>query len=234
MRLDKYLSNYNNLSRTQAKELIKKRVVTVNGVVAKLFDMSVSENDSIFVGEKEIIAEQFVYIMMNKPAGVVCSTSAKDGKNVIDILPEELLRKNLFPAGRLDKDTEGFLIITDDGKFAHDFLSPKKHVDKVYFARLEKPFEESYVEAFESGIVIDGNEKCKPAKILPLEKPNEVLITISEGKFHQIKRMAHSVGNEIIYLKRTKIGNLDLDQNLASGESRKMLHKEVLSVYNGI
>ena len=231
-RLDKYLSGQLNISRSDAKELIKKRLVTVNGAVAKLYDMKIDTACDKVVSEgKEITYRRHLYIMMNKPQGVVCSTRDGESKTVLELLPPELRREGLFPAGRLDKDTEGFVFITDDGVLAHNILSPKKHVSKVYFARLEKEAEDSYAEAFEKGLEIDGGDVCLPAKIEILEDRHEVYITIKEGMYHQIKRMAEAVGNKIVYLKRIKIGGTELDENLPLGACREMLHKEIENIY---
>ena len=231
-RLDKFLSGQLNISRNDAKELIKKRLVTVNGAIAKLYDMKIDTACDKVVSEGvEIIYRKHLYIMMNKPQGVVCSTRDGESKTVLELLPPELCREGLFPAGRLDKDTEGFVFITDDGVLAHNILSPKKHVSKVYFARLEKPAEESYIEAFANGLEIDGGDVCLPAKIEILEDPHEVYITIKEGMYHQIKRMAEALGNKIVYLRRIKIGGVTLDENLALGQCREMLHKEIENIY---
>ena len=164
-RLDKFLSNQMNISRNDAKELIKKRLVTVNDGTAKLFDMKIDpERDSVSAEGKEIKYREHIYIMLNKPADVVCATRDKLSETVLELIPEELRREGLFPAGRLDKDTVGFVLITDDGGFAHDILSPKKHVDKKYFAVLEKNITEHDIELLKSGITIDGGENVSPRK----------------------------------------------------------------------
>jgi 16S rRNA pseudouridine516 synthase len=231
-RLDKFLSVQLNISRNDAKELIKKRLVTVNGSIGKLYDMKIDpENDKVTANGKDVIYRKYIYIMMNKPQGVVCSTRDGVSKTVLELVPPELRRNGLFPAGRLDKDTEGFVFITDDGVLAHNILSPKHHVEKVYFARFEKEAEDSYVSIFESGMEIDGGDKCKSAKIEILEDRHEAYITISEGMYHQIKRMAEAVGNKIVYLKRLSIGGVELDKNLDLGECREMLHKEIENIY---
>ncbi len=230
-RLDKFIANQMGVSREDAKEFIKRRVVTVNGETAKLFDMKIdTENDKVIVDGNEVCYREHIYIMLNKPQGVVCATKDRDFKTVIDLVPEGLKRKDLFPAGRLDVDTEGFVLITDDGKLAHDMLSPKKHVPKVYFARLEHEADESYIEKFENGMKIDGGDVCLPAKIEILDKRDEVLITLNEGMFHQVKRMIHYCENEVVYLKRIKIGGIDLDENLGLGECREILHKEIVKI----
>lgn len=232
MRLDRFLSNQMNISRADAKELIKKRVVTVNGETAKLFDMKINpEADCVTADDRNVVYRKHIYIMLNKPEGVVCATRDRLTETVLELIPEELRRDGLFPAGRLDKDTEGFVLITDDGVFAHEILSPKKHVDKRYFAVLEKPARESDVELFASGMKIDGGDVCLPAKLEITENANEVFITLHEGMYHQIKRMATAAGNKILYLKRISMGGLELDKNLAPGECREIMHKEVKKIY---
>ncbi len=199
--------------------------------MAKSADMKIEpESDKVSVNGKDILYKKYLYIMLNKPSGYVCSTDDGASPTVIDLLPDNLKRRGLFPAGRLDKDTEGFVLITDDGAFAHDILSPEKHVAKKYFCRLEKKAEKSYENAFKSGITLSSGEVCKPAFIEFCDDENSVYLTIYEGKFHQIKRMFETLGNRIIYLKRVKIGGLFLDENLALGECREILHKELLKI----
>lgn len=230
-RLDKFLSAQLGITRSEAKELIKRRVVTVGGTVAKLFDMKLDpEKDTVCSEGKEVTYRKHIYIMMNKPQGVVCSTKDGESKTVLELLPDSIRREGLFPAGRLDKDTEGFVFITDDGVLAHNILSPKHHVDKTYFAKLESPAAEEDIKAFEEGLAIDGGDVCKPAKLEILTDPHEVLITISEGMYHQIKRMAQARNNKVLYLKRISIGGVKLDESLALGEWREMLHKEIENI----
>ncbi|MGN1137559.1 MAG: pseudouridine synthase [Oscillospiraceae bacterium] len=230
-RLDKFLSTQLGITRSEAKELIKRRVVTVGGTIAKLFDMKIDpERDVVCSEGKEVAYRKHIYIMMNKPQGVVCSTRDGESQTVLELLPDSIRREGLFPAGRLDKDTEGFVFITDDGVLAHNILSPKRHVDKTYFARLEKPADEADVKAFESGMEIDGGDVCLPARLEILADAHEVLITIREGMYHQIKRMAQARNNKVLYLKRLSIGNVKLDESLAPGEWREMLHKEIENI----
>lgn len=230
-RLDKFLSAQLGITRSEAKELIKRRVVTVGGAVAKLFDMKIDpEKDTVCSEGKEVTYRKHIYIMMNKPQGVVCSTKDGESKTVLELLPDSIRREGLFPAGRLDKDTEGFVFITDDGVLAHNILSPKHHVDKTYFAKLESPATEDDIKAFEEGLAIDGGDVCQPAKLEILADPHEVLITIREGMYHQIKRMAQARNNKVLYLKRISIGGVKLDENLALGEWREMLHKETENI----
>lgn len=228
-RLDKFLSNQLNISRANAKELIKKRLVTVNGDTAKLFDMKIDpERDAVSSEGKAVTYREHIYIMLNKPAGVVCATRDRLSETVLELIPEELRREGLFPAGRLDKDTVGFVFITDDGGFAHDILSPKKHVDKKYFVILEKNITENDIELLKSGITIETGEKCLPAEAVTAGKQNEIFLTLREGKYHQVKRMAEALGNRVLYLKRVSIGGLALDENLREGECREITKEELM------
>lgn len=228
MRLDKFLSGQLAVSRADAKELIKKRLVTVNGETAKLYDMKIDPAaDAVCSEGVRLIYRKYVYIMLNKPAGVICATRDRLSDTVLELIPAEIRRKDLFPAGRLDKDTEGFVLITDDGEFAHNMLSPKKHVDKRYFAVMENPVSKEDAELFASGITIDGGEKCLPAELEFTANPKEVYITLREGKYHQIKRMAEAVGNKIVFLKRISIGGLALDEALKKGECREIAPEEL-------
>lgn len=228
-RLDKFLSNQLNISRNDAKELIKKRFVTVNGDAAKLFDMKIDpERDAVSSEGKAVTYREHIYIMLNKPAGVVCATRDRLSETVLELIPEELRREGLFPAGRLDKDTVGFVLITDDGGFAHDILSPKKHVDKKYFVILEKNITENDIELLKSGITIETGEKCLPAEAVTAGKQNEIFLTLREGKYHQVKRMAEALGNRVLYLKRVSIGGLALDENIREGECREITKEELM------
>jgi len=226
-RLDKIISDKLNITRSAAKALIKKGEVEVNSTPALSPEQKCSEEDEITVSGKRLSAEKFVYIMMNKPKGVVCASEGERERNVIDILPEDMRVKNLFPAGRLDKDTVGFVLITNDGEFAHSILSPKKHVDKTYVALLDKPLDSGVIMDFESGMTL-GEEKLLPAK-LTAENEEKTLakIVIKQGIFHQIKRMFKKHGFEVLELKRIKIGSLALDENLKEGESRYITKEEL-------
>ena len=219
LRLDKFLSGQLGISRADAKELIKKRFVTVNGGTAKLCDMKINpERDAVCCEGNALTYREHIYIMLNRD---------RLSETVLELIPREIRRKNLFPAGRLDKDTEGFVLITDDGEFAHAILSPKRHVDKRYFAVLENPACEEDVKLFALGMTIDGGEKCLPAKLELTENPKEVFITLREGKYHQIKRMAEASGNRIVYLRRVSIGGLELDKRLKAGECREISPDEL-------
>lgn len=228
MRLDKFISEQASVTRSEAKQLLKKGQVTVNGVTVKSADVQISpETDSIFVSGKEISYRKFIYIMLNKPSGVICATRDELSETVLELIPTELRRKGLFPAGRLDKDTEGFVFITDDGALAHKMLSPRSHVEKEYVVTLESPYREEYVEMFSDGITIDGGEKCLPAVIVPTDDKYVVRLILHEGKYHQVKRMMKAVGNSVVRLKRVRMGGIILDESLAEGSCREIIAEEI-------
>ena len=232
MRIDKFAAEQTGISRSDAKELIKRRKITVNGAPVASADMHVDpEKDEIIIGGKPILYRQYMYIMLNKPAGVVCATRDELSETVLELIPPELRRKGLFPAGRLDKDTEGFVFITDDGALAHKMLSPRSHVEKEYEVTLERPAEESYKELFASGMTIDGGEKCMPAQLFFTDDDHMVRLILHEGKFHQVKRMMEAAGNKVTFLRRTRIGGIELDPTLPLGGCREILNKETLKLY---
>ncbi len=229
-RIDKIISSSLSITRSEARDAVKHGRVCVNGKNVKSpAEKADAQKDKITVDNNEIVFCEFVYIMMNKPKGVISSTDGKktNEKTVIDILPENMKRRNLFPAGRLDKNTTGFILITDDGKFAHDILSPKKHISKTYIAELDKPFDSEVETAFSKGVVI-GEDVCLPAL---LESVNDsrttARVTISQGMYHQIKRMFSVFGIEVVELKRIKMGKLELDENLLPGECRYLSKEEL-------
>ncbi|MDE6594206.1 MAG: rRNA pseudouridine synthase [Oscillospiraceae bacterium] len=228
MRLDKFTASQKNISRKEAGELIRRGRVTVGGIAVKKPDMQIDpESDEIALDGMHILYRKNMYIMLNKPAGVICATRDELSRTVTELIPPELYRKGLFPAGRLDKDTEGFVFITDDGETAHRITSPAGHVEKEYIAALESPAKEIYPRLFAEGLVIDGGEKCLPAKLILTEDDRVVRIILREGKYHQVKRMAEAVGNKVASLKRVRIGGLWLDEGLALGECREILHNEI-------
>lgn len=232
MRIDKFAAEQANITRTEAKCLIKRGLITVNGKAASSADMKIDPlSDEVYVNGKRILYRQYLYIMLNKPAGVVCATRDGLSSTVLELLPPELRRKGLFPAGRLDKDTEGFVFITDDGALAHKMLSPKSHVEKEYIVTLERPAEERYKELFAAGMTIDGGEKCLPAEIIFTDNENTVRLILCEGKFHQVKRMMEAVGNRVTHLRRVRIGGIVLDEDLPLGGCREILHKEISDIY---
>ena len=219
-RLDKLLSRELNITRNEAKALIKKGSVTVNGAEAASGDIKCAATDCITAGGKEIGGSRYVYIMMNKPSGVISATDDKTEKTVLDLLPQDMRRKGLFPAGRLDKDTTGFILITDDGGFAHSILSPKKHIDKTYLARLDKPFTAEVKADFESGMMLGGKRLQRAELNAAGEDYTLAEVILREGIYHQIKRMFKKHGITVTELKRTALGALVLDENLAEGECK--------------
>ena len=229
MRIDKFISSQRtDLSRSDVKRLIKEKRVTADGVIVTSPDTKIVESAVVCVDNSPITFKKFIYLMLNKPQGYVCST--RDGKTptVLELVPPELKRKGLFPAGRLDKDTEGFVLITDDGQLAHDMLSPAKHVPKTYYVRLEQPYDPKYEIVFKEGVTIDGGERCRPADVLPDENdPFGCTLVIHEGKFHQVKRMFKAVENKVVYLRRIQLGGLPLDPKLPLGECLEIMHKDV-------
>ena len=226
-RLDKLLSEKLNISRSDAKKLIKKGEVEVNSLSAASPELKVGEEDEITVSGKRISSSEFVYIMMNKPKGVICASEDKSDKTVLDLLPEDIKVKNLFPAGRLDKDTTGFVLITNDGEFSHNILSPKKHVSKTYLALLDKPLDKGVIMDFEKGMSL-GEEKLLSALVSARnDEKTLVKVVIKQGIYHQIKRMFKKHGITVLELKRIKIGNLALDEALSEGESRYITEEEL-------
>ncbi|WP_317855623.1 pseudouridine synthase [Chakrabartyella piscis] len=237
IRLDKYLSDMGVCTRSEARDQIKKGYATVNGDKIRKADVKINpEADEVTYRGRVLNYQQFVYYMLNKPAGVVSATEDKKDKTVLELLPKPFPR-DVFPVGRLDKDTEGLLLITNDGDLAHNLLSPKKHVDKTYFAKVDGILTEEDVNLFKKGVDIGEKNLTLPAtlEILSVDDVEEYStchITISEGKFHQIKRMCLAVGKEVMYLKRLSMGSLQLDTTLALGESRPLTDEELLELQN--
>lgn len=228
MRLDKFLSNMGVVSRRELKNYIKKGNVSVNGKCAVNADMRIDENndDVIFCGEK-IVYNKYVYLMLNKPAGYLSATEDFRCKTVLDLLNDRYRKMQLFPVGRLDKDTEGLLIMTNDGELCHKLLSPKYHVSKKYYVESEKKLDVSAINAFKEGVYIDGGYKTLPALLEITNDPCKSYVTICEGKFHQIKQMFKAVGNAVEYLERVEFGTIKLDENLARGEWRELDDDEI-------
>ena len=229
-RLDKILVSQGLGSRKEVHALIKSGVVKVDGEICKKPDLKLDPDKAeILADGKKIGTDKFIYIMMNKPAGVVSATNDNFDRTVLDILPREFVRKGLFPAGRLDKDTEGLLIITNDGDFAHKMLSPKSHVDKQYIAKLDGEITESMINSFEDGIIFADGTKCLPAKLEMIDKCT-AKVTICEGKYHQVKKMFLACGAKVVHLQRISIGNLYLDSKLHIGSCKLMtnLDKELV------
>lgn len=226
-RLDKILSSFYSLSRADTKKIMKKQCVRVNGKVVKSLDERVDpDKDEITVDGKKIVFKKYIYIMVNKPEGVISASNDTKDRTVVDLVPDELYREGLFPAGRLDKDTTGFVLLTDDGDFAHRILSPKNHIEKTYHALLERPLTEKDIEHFLSGVELKDGTLCLEAKVRMLEG-NTAEVIIHEGKYHQVKRMFAALGNKVVALRRVKMGNLELDPSLGDGECREITQEEL-------
>lgn len=229
MRLDKFLANAGIGTRSEVKQYIKKGQIQVNRQIVKKADLSINENtDQILFQNRPVEYEKFYYYMLNKPQGVVSATEDNFQKTVLDLMGDSR-RDDLFPVGRLDKDTEGLLLITNDGALAHRLLSPKKHVSKLYFARIEGKVTEEDVAAFKKGLVIDEEFTALPANltILKSDDISEIEVEIFEGKFHQVKRMFQAVEKKVVYLKRLSMGSLVLDDSLKPGEFRPLTKMEL-------
>ena len=230
--MDKFLSSQLNISRTDAKKLLRQGGVLVNSIIAKKADAAINpQTDKVSVNGNVIEYKKHIYIMLNKPKGIVSATTDGRDKTVIDILPDKLKRSGLFPAGRLDKDTTGFTLITDDGEFAHNILSPSHHVKKTYIVEVGRKVTEDEMKRFIDGMMI-GDELFKPAQLRFMSENADTgnfqyEIKIIEGRYHQIKRMFASVSNPVLELTRTAIGGLELDTGLNPGEAREITKKEL-------
>ena len=226
MRLDKFLAGCGYGTRREVKALVKSGAVSVNGVTERDSGKNVSESDNITVGGNSAVYKEFVYIMLNKPQGYVSATEDRHYPVVTELIGEEYARFKPAPVGRLDIDTEGLLLLTNDGDLNHRLTSPSKHVDKTYFAVLDKPAEASDTDAFAAGMEFK-DFAARSAKLEICENRNEVFVTISEGKYHQVKRMCERVGKKVTYLKRISMGGLKLDPKLAPGEYRELTPNEL-------
>lgn len=229
IRLDKYLSEMGEGTRSEVKKYIRQGSVTVDGEVVTKPEEKVDETyQNICINGRNIGYDRFEYYMLHKPQGVVSATTDRQNKTVIDLI-ENRKRKDLFPVGRLDKDTEGLLLITNDGELAHRLLAPSHHVDKVYYAKVEGRVTAKTVQQFHEGLDIGKGEFAKPSrlKVLKEDAISEIELTIQEGKFHQVKRMFRAVGMEVLYLKRLSMGSLVLDAELKPGEYRTLSQEEV-------
>ncbi len=236
-RLDKILANMGYGSRKDVKKFIKDGRVRVNNLVILDNEFKVSPyEDEIFFGEEEVLYREYIYLMMNKPQGLVSSTDDPRTKTVIDLLDKEHLIYKPFPVGRLDKDTEGLLLISNDGKLAHELLSPKKGVNKKYYAEVDGYVEDKYIEAFKEGVTLDDGYKTLPAdlEIINGNIISKVYLTIQEGKFHQVKRMFESIGMKVLFLKRVSMGPLELDITLKPGEYRELTEVEINLLKNHV
>ncbi len=230
MRLDKLLSNMGYGTRKEVKQLMKKGAVRVNAVPVKDAALHVdTEKDEVTILGEKVVYKEFMYLMMNKPQGVLSATEDKRDQTVIDLLDAEYNIFELFPVGRLDKDTEGFLLLTNDGKLAHNLLSPKKGVPKTYYAHIDGVVTEEDTERFLEGVILDDGYETKPGnlRILKSAAISEIELTITEGKFHQVKRMFEAVDKTVVYLKRLSMGPLLLDESLSLGSYRELTEDEL-------
>lgn len=231
MRLDKFLSHTGYGSRKDVKQLLKKKNVQVNGMIFTKGDHILDlGRDAVLVDGEPVHYQKYIYLMLHKPAGYLSATEDSVQKTVIDLLDEDSRRFEPFPVGRLDKDTEGLLLITNDGELAHFLLSPKKHVKKTYYAEVKGVMDEKDIVAFEEGIILEDGYECLPASLEIIsctDKNSQVKITIEEGKFHQVKRMVLACGKEVTYLKRLTMGSLKLDDMLKLGEFRPLTEQEL-------
>lgn len=229
MRLDKLLSETTAYTRSQLKQIIKSGRVSVNGTAVTAPEIKLDPTDALIELDGERISyAKFHYFMLNKPAGILSATDDKKQKTVIDLFPEEM-RRRLFPVGRLDKDTTGLLLVTDDGDFAHRVISPRSEIVKTYRAMTSEPVNDADVEAFRQGIVLADGTKCLPAGLEALPD-GSCLVRVYEGKYHQVKRMLASRSKPVIELKRLSIGALELDEKLLPGEFRQLTENELCSV----
>ena len=232
-RLDKIVSNLGYGSRKEVKALVKKGLIEVDGVVVKDNGMAIDPETAVIrINGEEITYRKYIYLIMNKPAGVISATHDNREETVVDLLEVDHQVFNPFPVGRLDKDTVGLLLLTNDGDLNHKLISPKWHVDKVYFAKIDKEVTEEDVKEFKKGIRLDDGYVCKEAKLEILsasEEGSEIKVTIQEGKYHQVKRMFEAVGKKVVYLQRIEFGGLKLDEeDLEEGEYRELTKEELL------
>ena len=231
VRLDKYLADMNIGTRSEVKIFIKKKKVKVNGEIALKDNIKIDvDSDIVEVDGKELAYVEYEYYMLNKPAGVISATKDDLDKTVVDLIKDNT--RDIFPVGRLDKDTEGLLILTNDGELSHNLLSPKKHVDKKYYAKIKGLVDVEHIEQFKRGLNVNDEYITKEAKLEILSVDNssntsEIYVTITEGKYHQVKRMFKAIGMEVIYLKRVAMGELKLDENLKLGQYRRLTIEEL-------
>ena len=231
-RLDKIIANLGYGTRKEVKQMARKGMIEVDGEIVKDSSLNIDPEKSVIkINGEEIFYRKYIYLLMNKPAGVISATYDNRDETVIDLLEPDHQVFEPFPVGRLDKDTVGLLFLTNDGELNHRLISPKHHVDKVYFAQLDQEVNEDDIEKFKNGITLDDGYKCKEAKLEILnildDGTSEVNITIQEGKFHQVKRMFEAVGKSVIYLQRISFGGIELDLDLEEGEYRELTDSEI-------
>ena len=234
IRLDKFIADMAGMTRTEAKSAISYGRISVNGETVKKPETKVSDVDKVSIDGRDLNFIENIYIMVNKPDGVISATDDKRDKTVVDLvrekMPDIVGKRDIFPMGRLDKDTEGLIVISNDGKLSHELLSPAKHVPKTYYAKCEGKLSENAAELFSEGINVGTEYIAKPAKLEIISDSGddcELLITLTEGRFHQVKRMCHEVGVEVKYLKRIKFGNLVLPDDLSPGDARLLTEEEI-------
>ena len=234
IRLDKFISERTEYSRSQIKELASKGKITVDGITVKRSDDKIDPDTAVVaVCGQEIKTQRYSYILLNKPQGYVCSTDDKDGETVLKLIPPEMRKKGLFPAGRLDKDSIGALVLTDDGELAHRMLSPKHHIPKAYIVQLGRKFENNYINKFAEGLTLSDGETCLPAKVRPSENSDKLaFVELCEGKYHQVKRMFAAVGNHVELLMRISVGSLVLPEKLGIGESMEILPNDMFKEHD--
>jgi 16S rRNA pseudouridine516 synthase len=235
MRIDKMLANLGYGSRKEVKGLLKKGAVKINGEIVKDAKEHIDPNQNVVtINGQEVVYKEFIYLMMNKPGGVISATEDNRDETVIDLLEMEDQVYEPFPVGRLDKDTEGLLLITNDGQLSHRLLSPKKHVPKTYFAVIEGEVTKEDILAFRNGVTLDDGYESKPGELVILKSGlmSDIELTITEGKFHQVKRMFQAVGKRVVYLKRISMGSLKLDETLELGEYRELTDEELEELMN--
>lgn len=233
VRIDKFISERTEYSRSQIKQLISKKMITVDGQAVKTADMKINPDSAkVTLNGKEICAERYRYILLNKPSGYVCSTSEHDGKSVMELIPSEMKMKGMFPAGRLDKDSLGALLITNDGGLAHRILSPGQHISKIYIVKLDRPFQNKYIDLFKNNLQLADGEVCMPAYVRGCEISEKLaFVQLFEGKYHQVKRMFSAVGNHVEVLMRVSLGGLILPEKLGFGDCMELLHKDVENLF---
>lgn len=233
IRLDKFISERSEYSRSTIKELAAKGKITVDGAAVKRSDTKIdTDTAEVSVCGQLIRADRFRYILLNKPEGYVCSTDDKDGETVMKLVPPHMRTKDMFPAGRLDKDSTGALLITDDGELAHRMLSPRRHIAKIYIVKLARPFENNYINKCEEGVKLADGETCLPARVKQSEISDKLaFVEICEGKYHQVKRMFAAMGNHVEKLARVSLGALVLPEKLAKGQCMELLHKDVENLF---
>ena len=225
-RIDKVISSQTDMTRSDVKKYIKRGLVTVNGKVVDKSQFSVDPvNDKIVVDGEELTYKKYVYLVLNKPKGYVSATTDGAYPTVVELAPVEFSHREIFPCGRLDKDTTGLMILSDDGNFAHDILSPKKHVSKEYYVEIDKGLTEEMVIAFRDGVLLNDGE-CKSSELKIIDK-RSCYVTLTEGRYHQIKRMFGCFGAEVLELKRIRMGNYRLPNDLEEGESRELTEVEL-------